>query len=57
MPSLQSRYLAAKTFDEFLAGGPKHTELYRVLRSRATSPSLKWSSRRPSVSLSMAAMS
>jgi hypothetical protein len=38
MTSLKSRYLAAKTFDEFLAGGPKHTELYRVLRSRATAP-------------------
>lgn len=38
MSSLKTRYLAAKTFDEFLAGGPKHTELYRVMRSRAVSP-------------------
>lgn len=38
MTSLKSRFLAAKTFDEFLAGGPKHTELYRVMRSRAAAP-------------------
>lgn len=38
MTSLKWRYLAAKTFDEFIAGGLKLTELYRVTRKRAVAP-------------------
>lgn len=38
MTSLADRWATAKSLDDFLAGGVKHAEIYRVMRSRAVAP-------------------